>query len=268
MALASLPMYDLPELHAATDAWWQGLARAFRREGVADVPDALDRRPDFQPVLLSPDLLFTQTCGYPLTHALAGKVTLLATPCYAVDGCAAGDYRSLVIVAADNPAAGIADLRGARCAINGTESQSGYNALRALVAPLAEGGRFFGTVAVSGSHRASIGLVAMGQADVAAIDCVTHGLLSRHRPAVLAGTRVLCRTAAAPNLPYVTRLGADADLLARLRGGLQRAMADPALTIVRDSLLLTGIAVLPLSAYDRITAIETAAVAVGYPELA
>jgi ABC-type phosphate/phosphonate transport system substrate-binding protein len=268
MALASLPMYDLPELHAATDALWQGLARAFRREGLADVPDALDRRPDFRQVLLSPDLLFTQTCGYPLTHALAGKVTLLATPCYAVDGCAAGDYCSLVLVAADNPAADIAALRGARCAINGTDSQSGYNALRALVAPLAEGGRFFGKVAVSGGHRASIGLVAAGQADVAAVDCVTHALLSRHRPAVLAGTRVLCRTAAAPNLPYVTRLGADADLLARLRGGLQRAMADPALTTVRDSLLLTDIAVLPLAAYDRIAAMETAAIAAGYPAVA
>src|SRR5262245_43660702 len=152
MALASLPMYNLPELDAATDAWWQGLARAFRREGVTGVPDALDSRPDFQQVLLSPDLFFAQTCGYPLTHALAGKVTLLATPCYAADGCAAADYCSLVIVAADNPAGDVAALRGARCAVNGTDSQSGYNALRALVAPLADGGRFFGRVAVSGSH--------------------------------------------------------------------------------------------------------------------
>ena len=268
MALASLAMYDLPELRAATDAWWQGLARAFRREGVADVPDALDRRTDFQQVLLSPDLLFAQTCGYPLTHALADKVTLLATPCYAIEGCAAGDYCSVVIVARDSPATDITALRGARCAINGTDSQSGYNALRALVAPLAAGGRFFGKVAVSGGHRASIGLVAAGQADIAAIDCVTYTLLNRHRPAVLAGTRVLCRTAAAPNLPYVTRRRADADLLARLRNGLQRAMVDPALTTVRDSLMLADIAVLPLSAYDRITAMEAAAIAAGYPAVA
>ena len=38
MAVASLPMYDLPELRAATDAWWRGLAQAFRREGIADLP--------------------------------------------------------------------------------------------------------------------------------------------------------------------------------------------------------------------------------------
>ena len=38
-----LPMYDPPELHATVDAWWNGLARAFRAEGVAAVPDGLDR---------------------------------------------------------------------------------------------------------------------------------------------------------------------------------------------------------------------------------
>ena len=36
MAVASLPMYDLPELREATDAWWRGLARAFAAEGLED----------------------------------------------------------------------------------------------------------------------------------------------------------------------------------------------------------------------------------------
>jgi len=242
--------------------------QALRLEGVADVPDALDRRPDYRQGWLSSELLFSQTCGYPLIHALAGRVQLVATPCYAADGCDGSDYRSAVVVAADNPATDIADLRGTRCAINGTDSQSGCNTLRALIAPLAEGGRFFASVTVSGSHEASIGFVASGQADVAAIDCVTYALLARHRPAALAGTRVLCRTAAAPNLPYVTRAAADDDLLARLRGGLGRAIADPSLTAARDSLMLTGVAILPLSAYDCINDMKTAAIAAGYGEVA
>lgn len=268
MALASLPMYDLPELRAATDAWWRGLARAFRQEGIADVPDTLDRRRHYQEVWRSPELLFSQTCGYPLTHALAGRVQLVATPCYLAEGCKAAEYCSVVIVGADNPAADIAALRGARCAVNGTDSQSGYNALRALVAPLAQGGRFFGSVAVTGGHRASIEHVAGGRADVAAIDCVTHALLARHHPSALAGTRVLCRTAATSNLPYVTRGQADDDLLARLRNGLRRAMTDPSLTAARDSLMLADIAVLPLSAYDSIADMESAAVAAGYRTVA
>ena len=268
MAVASLPMYDLPELSGATDAWWQGLARAFRREGVADVPDRLDRRERYADVWTSFDLLFSQTCGYPLTHALAGRVELVATPCYDAEGCEGPGYCSVVIVGADSTASAIGDLRGARCATNGLDSQSGYNVLRSLVAPLATDGRFFGSVAITGGHRASLALVASGEADVAAIDCVTRGLLARHRPRALVGTRVLCPTASAPGLPYVTRVGAGAELLRRLRGGLDRAFADPQLDEARGELLLAGTAVLPLAAYDCIREMENAAIAAGYPEVA
>jgi len=268
MTVASLPMYDLPELRAATDAWWQGLARAFRREGIADLPASLDRRSAYHEVWLRPDLLFSQTCGYPLTHALAGRVELVATPCYRAEGCDGPGYCSFVIVAADSSARAIEDLRGQRCAINSLDSQSGCNALRALVAGKGREGRFFGSVMMTGSHKASLAHIASGQADVAAVDCVTHGLLARHRPQALEGTRVLCRTASAPALPFVTRAGADADLLRRLRGGLDRALADPDLAEARDALLLEGATVLPLAAYDRIDDMEKAAHAAGYPVIA
>ncbi len=268
MAVASLPMYDLPELRAATDAWWQGLAQAFRREGIADVPDGLDRREAYKDVWLAPDLLFSQTCGYPLTHALAGRVELVATPCYDAEGCEGPNYCSVVVVAADSTASAIGDLRGGRCAINGLDSQSGCNALRSLVAAASKEGRFFGRVALTGGHQASLALVASGQADVAAIDCVTHGLLARYRPQTLSCTRVLCRTASAPGLPNITRASADADLLRRLRAGLERAFADAALAEVREALMLVDMSIIPLSAYDAIAGMENAAIAAGYPEVA
>src|SRR5262249_3675648 len=47
MAAAALPLYDLPELRSATDAWWGGLARALRSHGVEKVPRQLSRE---QPV--------------------------------------------------------------------------------------------------------------------------------------------------------------------------------------------------------------------------
>jgi ABC-type phosphate/phosphonate transport system substrate-binding protein len=268
MTRASLPMYDLPEVAAATDAWWGGLARAFRREGLDDVPERLRRDGEPAEHWLAPDLLFGQTCGYPLIHALAGRVALVATPCYGAPGCAGPEYRSLVIVAADSPATELAALRGKTCAVNSADSQSGYSALRALVAPLSRDGRFFGRVVVSGGHRASLGLVASGAADVAAIDCVTHALLARHSPATLDGTRVLCETAAAPGLPYVTAILADEERLRRLRAGLRRAFVDPDLAAARDALLLADAEALSLAAYDRIAELKMAAAAHGYHDLA
>lgn len=266
--LASLPMYDLPEARAATDAWWQGLARAFRAEGIDDVPDRLTHDPILPDHWTAADLLFSQTCGYPLTHALAGKVRLVATPRYRARGCSGASYCSLLVVAADSPATSLEDFRGKRCAYNTADSQSGYNALRAAVAPFARNGRFFAGALETGGHRFSIAAVARGEADICAVDCVTHALLARHAPQALAGTRVLGRTSAAPGLPFVTAGHADDDLVRRLRAGLERALADSSLAAVRDDLLIAGVDVLPLAAYDVLNEMERAAAAAGYAILA
>jgi ABC-type phosphate/phosphonate transport system substrate-binding protein len=267
MPLASLPMYDLSEVEKATDSWWAGLARGFRREGLDDVPDRLRRDGGGSAHWLAPDLLFSQACGYPLMHAFADRLQLVATPCYEAPGCSGPSYSSLVIVRADAPVRDFAALRGSVAVINSVDSQSGYSALRALVAPLHRRGRFFADVVESGGHAASIEMVAAGQADVAAIDCVTHALLDRHRPDVLVGTRLLCRSAAAPGLPYVTAAGASADTVRRLQAGLFRALSEPDLAAARDALLLVDAEVLPLSAYGRIREMEAAAAEAGYPRL-
>ncbi len=264
--LASMPMYDFPEVTAATDSWWSGVASALQRAGLDDVPEALTRDPDVD-VLHSPALLLGQTCGYPLTHALAGVVALVATPAYSADGCSGADYCSLIVVSEHNPADGLGDLRGAVCAYSRRQSHSGYNALRAAVAPLAEGGRFFARSIESGGHPASIALVATGKADVCAVDCVTHALIAQYQPDTLGGTRVLGSTEHAPGLPYVTRAGVDDEFLSRLRDGLQMAFSDPSLAAARDTLLLTGMQVLGYDAYQLIDEMEDSARAAGYAEI-
>lgn len=266
--LASLPMYDLPEVARATSAWWRGLVRAFRAEGIADVPDRLTLATSLYDHWPRADLLFSQTCGYPLTHGIAGRVRLVTTPAYAAPGCSGATYRSLLIVAGDSTAMGLADLHGARLAYNGRDSQSGCNVLRAMVAPLAETGAFFGSVRETGSHRASIAAVGAGLADLCAVDCVTHALLQMHAPTALAGTRVLMRSPAAPGLPYVTAGAASDDLVDALRAGIDRALADVTLAAARDDLLIAGAEVLPLSAYDAIPVMEQDARNAGYATLA
>ena len=268
MSCAGLPMYDLEELRWATDAWWQALARGFRAAGIADVPSALDHDLRHHALWSRPDLRFGQACGYPLTHEFADELALVATPRYAAPGCEGTGYRSWILVRDGSEILRVEQLAGTRVAINDRGSQSGCNVLKALVAPLAKGGRFFSSVEVTGRHVASIAAVREGRADVAAIDCVTYALLARHRPAALFGTRVVAGSVAAPALPYVAGAAADAEALDRLRAGLRAALADPAAAAARHALLIDGVEFLPLSAYDVILEQERAAAALGYPELA
>jgi ABC-type phosphate/phosphonate transport system substrate-binding protein len=254
-----LPMYDPPELHATVDAWWSGLARAFRAEGVPDVPDRLDRSLSLDALWGAPNLLLTQTCGYPLFGSWAGRLQYLATPRHAAPGCEGANYCSWIVVAADSPVRCLADLRGACCSISAHNSHSGYNALRALIAPLATNGRFFGSVSASGGHAESLAQLGRGEVDVAAIDCVTHALLCRCRPHAIAATRVIGRTRNAPGLPYATRIDAGPELVRRLRAGLLRAFADPGLRPLREQLLIDGLEVLPPHTYVCMAEMEAEA---------
>jgi ABC-type phosphate/phosphonate transport system substrate-binding protein len=145
------------------------------------VPADLLRLPRLPEHWLSPELLFSQTCGYPFRNAIKGRVQILATPCYTAAGCEGPNYRSLVLVRADAREQSLAELKGATVAFNSTDSQSGYNALRFLVAPLAKGGRFFGKTMETGGHALSLAAVAAGEADVAAVDCVSYALFQRYR---------------------------------------------------------------------------------------
>jgi ABC-type phosphate/phosphonate transport system substrate-binding protein len=254
-------MYDLPDVSVWQTAWWYGLARHFRAAGLPDVPRSLTRASCAAEIWGHPRLLFAQTCGYPLTHGLAGKLRVVATPCYDAPGCAGSDYASAIVVRSDSPARTIADVIGGRCAINETGSQSGCNALRAAVAPYRGVEAPFREQVTTGAHLASIRAVAQGRADACAVDAVTHALLARHRVEALAGTRVLTYTERVPGLPYVTHADADDDVVARLRKGLSAALNDPDLAEVREALLISGAEERETSDYGRILEMERDALA-------
>lgn len=262
---ASLPMYDLPVVRAATDRWWAGLARHLHAAGVEGVPERLARDPG--PDWTAPDLLFSQTCGYPLTHALAGRVAPVCTPYHAATGCNGARYSSALVVAAGSRARELSQLRGGVCAINARDSHSGYNVLRRMVAPLAHGRAFFEQVVETGDHGASLAAVAAGEADLCAVDAVTLALLARHAPDSLASTRVLGHSPAAPGLPYIAGPEVDGETVRRMRRAVRAALADPGLQPARSALLISGAEVVPLDAYERIVAMEREAEALGYPEL-
>lgn len=267
-SVAALPMYDLPELQAANDALWRAIAEQLAADGVDDVPLRLTRTSDLEGLWTSPALLLAQTCGYPLVKTLGGRVQLVATPRYRAPGCEGPFRRSAVVVRAHEAAGSLADLRGARAAINDARSDSGMNLLRAAVAPLAAGQPFFQGVAVTGAHLASAEAVAWGRADVAAIDAVTWAHLRRVRPDLAWRLRVLAWTERTPGLPLITAATTDARTLAALRRALAEVAADPELANVRETLLLDGFTLLPRNYYQLTAHLEARAEALGYPTLA
>ena len=244
---ASLAMYDADR--GAVQRFWAGLAHALRAKGLACVPEAVDWPADLDAHWQHPRLLLAQTCGHPLRTRLAGRVQVVGAFRYAVPGCSGIHYRSELVVRRSEPGQHIADFRGGIAAFNDARSYSGWQALRALVAPLAADGAFFGASVATGSHRASLAALQVGRADIAAIDCVTLAGLQRHEPALLDGLRVIGHTAPAPGLPLITAAATPAAELAALRRALAAACADPGLATTRETLFIAGFTAAPAAAW-------------------
>ena len=266
--IAGLPMYDPPGLEWATDALWRLLSEAMRAEGVPDVPLQLTRPTDFQAFWRDPALLFGQTCGYPLMTMLAGHVRVVATPVYSAPGCEGYLYRSHLVVRVEDQRESLSDFLGSRAAINGWESHSGMSALRHSFAPLSVGRKScFSEVLMSGGHRNSMAMVARGEADLAAIDCVTYALTAASEPDLAGGLRVLASSCLSPGLPFITHGHADETLIACLRAALRSAISDPAGAEARAALLLAGVADTNEDDYQVILDMEREAQALGYGAL-
>lgn len=263
---AALPMYAWPEVAHANDRLWQGVAVRCLAAGI-DAPDALDRQLPYTSTWRHPGLVLGHTCGYPYVKSLRGKVTLVGAPVYDAPGCEGPTYCSMIIVRRDDPATAIASLKGRRAVVNGRDSQSGYSALRAVIAPFAGGGRFFSQVVESGGHRASMRAVAAGRGDVAAIDAICWALAQRHEPGAWAGLRVLALSPAAPSLPFITARTRSAQDRTVILDALRRAIAAEA-AFFRKELLLVDVEPVEDRTYDRMLEMESDARNLGYPEVA
>jgi len=261
--IVSLPMYNVsPRLQREYEAL---LARVLADAGVGEQA-ALLREPALPALWSRPDLLLGQTCGYPYVSFLRGVVTLLATPAFDFPGCAGSDYSSAIITRAVDGVATLADARGLTAAANDPASNSGANVLRHAVAPLARDGRFFGKVKWTGSHVASLRAVREGEADIAAIDCVTLGYLREESPDSVPGIRILQYSASSPGLPLVTAQTVPAAQQERLRQALLVPSAP--LRAHMNALHIKAFQHRSDEDYQRIQRLEADAVRAGYPTLA
>jgi ABC-type phosphate/phosphonate transport system substrate-binding protein len=257
---AALPMYNLSaRLTRDYEALLTALAEDVGQAIVMDAPL------DLTAFWRRPDLLLSQTCGYPYMTQLRGHVKLIATPCYDFAGCSGSDYSSVIIVRDEGDIKVLADAEGVTAAVNDPHSNSGMNVLRHVVAPLARDGRFFGEVVQSGSHAASVRMVRDGAADIAAIDCVTYGYLSREDPGVVAGLKVLGYCASSPGLPLIAGGEVSDEVVRRLRSALLRPSA--ALLERMRALDIVAFEYRTDADYARILVMETEAGRAGYPAL-
>jgi ABC-type phosphate/phosphonate transport system substrate-binding protein len=265
--IAVLPMYDFPWTAAGNDALWAAIFARLDDAGV-EAPRQLTRGPDFAAHWRDPGLIFGQTCGYPYVTRLKPLVTLIAAPEYAFPGCEAATHRSFIIRRAGDPRRELREFRGSTAGLNAHDSNTGMNLFRAAVARIAGRAPFFGSIAVTGSHEASIRAVAEGHVDLASIDCVSFALIERGRPELAGRVAIIAESAFSPCLPFIASASLGQPALAAIRQALLTALADPSLAETRATLGLAGARAAAASDYDRVVEIESGAQAQGYARLA
>jgi ABC-type phosphate/phosphonate transport system substrate-binding protein len=268
MLFASLPMYNLPEMRAANARFWEVLHGLLRAAGLGEVPEELVFERGPVPPRLEPEMLFSQTCGYPLETVFRGQAIRLGAPVYAAPGCDGATHRAYFLVRAESPARRLADLRDAVFLLNSPVSNSGMNLPRRALAEVAGGRPFFRRVVETGGHPASLDRLLRGDGDVASIDCVTFAFWRRYRPQDAARLRIVGETPASPAIPFVTSVATPPATVAILRGALHTLAREPRHAAARAGLLIKDIVDVPDAAYRGLLDYEAEAAVLGYPRVA
>jgi phosphonate transport system substrate-binding protein len=161
-------------------------------------------------------------------------------------------YFSDVIVRRESDARSFADLRDRSFAYNETSSHSGYGIVRFVLVTMGETHGFFGRVVASGAHETSIGWVAGGEVESAAIDSQVLALELRDRPWLAKELRVIASLGPSTIQPVV----AGAHLPRATRDGLRDAFLamgrDPAARGFLDRGLVATFEAADAASYDDI----------------
>ncbi|AIY41619.1 ABC-type phosphate/phosphonate transport system [Collimonas arenae] len=245
--ICALPMYPFPEDHLRI--FWSTLRQTLQRTGIHDVPLTLDQPDDLLQHWQRNDLLLSQSCGFPVSTLLRGKVQVLGAFHFDVPGCQQSAYSSSLLVRKEDCNKPLAGFRDAVAVCNERHSQSGYHALRSAVAPLAVDGRFFSRVLFSGAHRRSAQMIASGEADIAAIDCVSAFLLRQQEPATFDRLASIDFTSPMPGLPLITSQATPAAAVAQLRQALATCSRMPELTQTLQAMRISGFSALDQEDY-------------------
>ncbi|MEM6371600.1 MAG: PhnD/SsuA/transferrin family substrate-binding protein [Pseudomonadota bacterium] len=214
---ASLAMYARPELDAANAEIWTAAREHLHTHGI-DAPGKLDPDGVGYDYWEDPNLLVSQTCGYPYRSRLFDTVSLIGTPDYGLEDCPPGYYYSVYLVRRSSHYKTIQDLQGATFAFNDKHSQSGFHG---PMAHLGAHGVAANPHLETGAHIASAIAVVQGQCDFAAVDAITWRYMLQSDD-FTSDLRIITGSHPVPGLPLIT---AFAELVLPLRAALRAAFA-------------------------------------------
>ena len=190
--IAGLPMYDRPELFEAHNELWQLI-----HEQIVGSPKILSRNISPWDLWTSPKLFLAQTCSSPYRKTLHKTTIYVGTADYDLPNCPPGYYNSVII---SRPGYELLELKNCAFGYNENISHSGWTApmthFRNLnIAPK--------SLVETGSHRASVKLVASGKIEFAAIDAQSWRFIKKYDD-FAKSVEVVDHTKATPGLPFIT----------------------------------------------------------------
>ena len=249
----SLPMYDFTELQAATRSVLDAIASAVRELG----DDAQVGEPDssnhaaLMALWGGSEMYLSQSCGQPYIEVLKTSVDVLGTWLWRGVSDSRGHYQSVIVVRSDCVATQPSELAGAQPVISNPQSLSGWCSLGVALSQVTSDPNFVLPYLVSGGHVGSLQLLQDEVADVASIDSATLQILSRVRPQLVRGLRVIGSGPLVPATPLIVSKARGAQL-ADLRAALHRIVADQHLAAALAAIGIVGFVDLDGADYEMV----------------
>ena len=206
--IASLSMYERPELEFYQNLYWLEIRSSLRKKNLTS-PKQLTKKGFGLDFWENPDLVLSQTCGLPFRKYLHKTVKLVGTPDYKIKGCLPGYYFSCFVVRKVDKKKKLFDYKDSIFAFNEKDSQSGYFAPMKHVN---DQGFSFKNTFETGSHYNSMKSVVDGLADITSIDIVALGFMNKF-DVFTKKLKVLEKTTPTPGLPYITSSKFDSEII-------------------------------------------------------
>ena len=173
-------------------------------------------------------------------------------------------YYSYIIVHKDSKLNNFRDVKGSHFVFTDELSNSGYNMPRAHLIDIGETSGFFSKVSRSGSHEESIRRVALGKADVSAVDSLVYDYDMLNNPEFVNQTKVIKILGPAGIPPVVVSTKTPLTLRKKIRDVLIGMKSDAKGKLILEKALVDRFIIVDDSSYDGIRRMKKKAHDAGY----